>query len=202
MRNLKITSGVISGYHNGFFQTDTAINSGNSGGPLINNKNEVIGINTKKYSSSIADNIGFASQINDYIRIQKSMLTGTRKLVHRPKLLIKINNSSPNMSKYLNNSSTELIEGVYIKRIDSLSPLFKIGVKKGDILCSFDNYQIDNYGDVTVQWAYEKIALFDLLNRYDIGHIVPITYWNNRDKNIIKKDITLDVGYPYEIKKI
>ena len=64
--NLKLTGGVISGSQEHLFQTDAPINPGNSGGPLINDKNEVIAINSQKISANTADNIGYSVPINYY----------------------------------------------------------------------------------------------------------------------------------------
>ena len=55
---IKLTAGIISGIHEGEIQTDAPINPGNSGGPLLNENNEVIGINVSGYTH--ADNIGYA----------------------------------------------------------------------------------------------------------------------------------------------
>ncbi len=66
-----ITAGIISAvrydgyYDNVFIQTDAALNSGNSGGPLLNLNGEVIGINTWKYVDESLDNIAFACLIDD-----------------------------------------------------------------------------------------------------------------------------------------
>src|SRR5690606_30462767 len=81
------TSGIISGYGRNvsagsefdrenlvnLFQTDAAINQGNSGGPLVNAKGEVIGVNTA-IAGGDAQNIGFAIPINDIKGLIKSVL--------------------------------------------------------------------------------------------------------------------------------
>ena len=62
--NLKISSGIISGFQKYLFQTDAPINPGNSGGPLVNEKNEVIAVNSQKIAMDLADNIGYSIPIN------------------------------------------------------------------------------------------------------------------------------------------
>ena len=64
-----VTRGIVSSKRNyngvEHFQTDAAINSGNSGGPLFNRAGQVIGVNTSGIDSSVADNIAFAVAINE-----------------------------------------------------------------------------------------------------------------------------------------
>ena len=58
---LKLTKGIISGRDGDFIQTDTALNPGNSGGPLVNVNNEVIGVNRAIIAG--AENVGYATPI-------------------------------------------------------------------------------------------------------------------------------------------
>lgn len=58
-----VTSGVFSGYEQGFIQTDTRIYPGNSGGPLVNDRGEVVGINTFKKLTHKFEGLGFAIPI-------------------------------------------------------------------------------------------------------------------------------------------
>lgn len=70
-----VTRGILSGIRTiegvTYLQTDAAINQGNSGGPLINMKGEVIGINTFKVLGSGAEGLGFAIAIDDALRLLK-----------------------------------------------------------------------------------------------------------------------------------
>ncbi len=63
---LKYSSGIISGLQGALLQTDAPINPGNSGGPLLNNNNEVIGINSQKIAAGQADNIGYSIPIHNF----------------------------------------------------------------------------------------------------------------------------------------
>ena len=78
---IKLTSG-ISGIHEGEIQTDAPINPGNSGGPLLNESNEVIGINVSGYTN--ADNIGYAVPINRYKLYENEMIEPKNKLISKP----------------------------------------------------------------------------------------------------------------------
>ena len=84
---LKFSSGIISGLHGILLQTDAPINEGNSGGPLIKFSNnvdslEVIGVNSSKVKSSIADNIGYVVPINIFKIIKQSMFEN--KIIYTP----------------------------------------------------------------------------------------------------------------------
>ena len=77
---LKRTSGIISGIQDGRIQTDTPMNAGNSGGPLINRKGEVIGINFAIHKKGM--NIGYAVPINQYHILERLKL-GEAKTINQ-----------------------------------------------------------------------------------------------------------------------
>jgi len=62
--NQTVTSGILSGFRNGFIQTNAQISGGNSGGPLINDEGKAIGINTSKIVADGVEGIGFAIPID------------------------------------------------------------------------------------------------------------------------------------------
>lgn len=175
---LKLTSGVISGRQGRYIQTDTPINPGNSGGPLLNKDNKVIGINTAKMSSFIADNIGYVTPINDFKIIQEMMFRCTTPtIIRKPMLMCQFNNADKYLMKYLK-TPLDCDSGYYIKQIYNCSPLHEAGVRDGDLLCSFDGLKIDNFGETQVDWTNDKVHLFDLLDRYKINDTVKIKYWS------------------------
>lgn len=157
-----VTSGIISGLNrsimfeengNNIFmedliQTDASINSGNSGGPLINSNGEVIGINTVKITT--AEGIGFALPIN----------------VIKP-ILEKLKNSGTFQEGYLGiyahdkevvpyiNSQVQLDRGIYVVSVDESGPSGKAGVKVGDIIISIDQNDIDKMIDLR-EYIYSK----------------------------------------------
>lgn len=187
---LKMTQGIISGYQGYLFQTDTAINPGNSGGPLINENNEVIGVNSQKISSSTADNIGYSVPIKYFLILADKMkqVTPTLNIVYKPQLLCKFSKIDDFISKYI---KLEEKKGYLIKDIHENSCLYKKGVRPHDILYKFDNYELDEYGETNVSWSNEKFNIEDILYRYKEGQTVNIEYFN-KDKGLQKCEVCLE----------
>ena len=177
---LKVTKGIISGYQGHLFQTDTPINPGNSGGPLINENNEVIGINSQKISAGKADNIGYSVPIN-YFKILKLKMINDNdvvQIIYKPELLCKFTKSEEKINSYLNKTQVE-IDGYLIKKIHEKSCLYEKGVRQYDILLTFDNFKIDKYGETAVNWSEEKFNIRDIIYRYSNGQKIDISYFNS-----------------------
>ena len=112
-------------------QTDCAINSGNSGGPLFNAYGEVIGITNAKYSSNSSgeasiDNIGFAIPINSILDIVESIIDNGYIL--KPYIGVSISNVSSEMTRY------GLPKGVVVNSVAEDSPAADAGLKANDII--------------------------------------------------------------------
>lgn len=181
--NIKYTLGIVSGHQEGLIQTDTPINSGNSGGPLFKN-NKVIGVNSRKMVGQNISNIGYVVPINYYKNIKKN----NSKIVNRPLLNCIINNTDNSLCKKITNNNT----GVYISKTFSNS-IFKDIIDEF-YLTKFDNYKIDNFGYLEKRWIGEKIHLKDILNFYKNNEKIDIEYYNNKKKH--SKKITLADNKP------
>lgn len=204
---LKFSSGIISGLHGILLQTDAPINEGNSGGPLIKfNQNtkeyEVIGINSSKVKSSIADNIGYSVPINIF-KINKNLMLN-QKIVYTPELLIWFNNSNKFTLDYVESPEDDEFcnSGYFISYLNELSPFYKVGVRSNDILCSFDNCKIDNYGECQIDGLNDKVHLSDLIKKYIVDQDVVIKFWSNSEKKIKTEKIKLNISSDiFKIKK-
>ena len=179
-----VTSGIISGYGrsiqasdgssstsssteslDGLFQTDAAINEGNSGGPLVNLAGEVIGINTAIASDS--QNVGFAIPINDVVGLIRTV-EDTGKL-QRPYLGVRYVLLTDDIAKEYN---LKVSRGAYIPQQTSRSgetvvsggPADKAGIEPGDVITKIDGTTID-----------EKTSLTSLLGKHKVGDSVKIT---------------------------
>lgn len=176
-----VTSGILSGYGRSIqagdgtgqnvenledlFQTDAAINQGNSGGPLVNLDGQVVGINTA--IAGDAQNIGFAIPINDVSGLMKSVKeTGELK---RPYLGVVYVALTDDLAKQYDLS---VKRGAYIPPqvevgqdsvIDG-GPADKVGLKEGDIITKVDGVSIG-----------ENNSLTALLGKHNVGDTVELT---------------------------
>lgn len=181
--NIKYTLGIISGHQEGLIQTDTPINSGNSGGPLFKN-DKVIGINSRKMIGDDVSNIGYAIPIEYYKNTKKNK----NIIINRPLLNCIINNTTNEVCKILSGINN----GVYISKVYKNS-IFQ-SIKQDFILTKFDNYDIDNYGFLNKRWLGEKISMKNILNFYKEDDKINIEYYIKKKK--YNKNITLKCFRP------
>lgn len=143
-------------------QTDAAINSGNSGGPLVNAAGEVIGINTAVSSS--AQGIGFAIPISSVKGMLKHLINTGQAT--RGYLGVSYINITPSIAQDYNLKSTS---GAYVYSSNSSpiiagSPAEKAGIQKGDIITAVNGAKIGTSGTMS-----------SLLGEYAIGDTVQLT---------------------------
>lgn len=190
-----VTTGIISGHGRSvqasdssgsssedledLFQTDAAINEGNSGGPLVNLNGQVIGINTAVAGD--AQNIGFSIPINDVAGLIESVKS-TGKL-QRPFLGVVYVSLTDDIAKQYKLSVNR---GAFIPSAIQLgedtivdgSPADKAGLKEGDVITKVNNTAID-----------ENNGLTSVLGRHKVGDKVTLTIV--RDGKTMTKDVTL-----------
>jgi Do/DeqQ family serine protease len=128
-----------------FIQTDAAINPGNSGGPLLNDRGEVIGINTAIRADAMG--IGFAIPI-DKAKAIATQLERDGKVAH-PYLGVQMVTLTPQLAKQNNsdpNSTFEIpeVNGVLVMRVVPNSPAAKAGIRRGDVIVQIDGQAITN----------------------------------------------------------
>jgi S1-C subfamily serine protease len=180
VNHLKFTTGIISGQQYGLIQTDSAINSGNSGGPMILNK-QVIGINSRKAIGEDTDLIGYAVPIHQFKVIYKDLLKKKKNgIVYRPSLAFEYTNTTPTLSQYVTENSVK--DGILVNYVYPMSPLGKIGIKEGDMITKFDGYKIDSFGYVDYTWFHTKQDIYTILYHYSVGDKVSIEYYHKNKK--------------------
>lgn len=174
-----VTSGIISGTGRpitassssgqttetltDLIQTDAAINSGNSGGPLVNSAGQIIGINTAVASN--ADGIGFAIPINSTKGVLDGVLSSGK--ISRAYLGVNYLSITPDVAKEYSLSVTK---GAYVYAAGSSSavvsggPAEKAGLKTGDIITMINDMTIGDQGSMS-----------SLIGEYRPGDTVQLT---------------------------
>lgn len=181
-----ITAGIISGMNrnveasdgqgeaeslSGMIQTDAAINSGNSGGPLVNSRGQVIGINTAKAANG--DGIGFAIPIGSAKGMLQSLIEIGR--AERPALGLSYVALTPTLAK---SRDLPVKYGAYIYReedqgsaIVSGGSADRAGLKIGDIITEVDGYKVGETG-----------TILNLISEYKVGDSVEISLYRGQEK--------------------
>jgi len=176
-----VTSGIISatnrtipgdtGVYYSVIQTDCAINSGNSGGALVNSKGQVIGINTLKMSGTGIEGMGFAIPINDTIKIFNDLVEFGKVL--RPYIGITGVDLNEVTANFYN-----LPVGIYIQEISVSSPSEAAGLKKGDVIIAIDGKEISTMAELNF-----------IKNKKEIGDTIILTVQRSDEQMTI--EITL-----------
>ncbi|MBA7694742.1 Periplasmic serine endoprotease DegP [subsurface metagenome] len=146
-----VTAGIVSakyrqigaGAYDNFIQTDASINPGNSGGPLLNTSGEVVGVNSAILSQSGGSvGIGFAIPIN----MAKDLLPQLKKgKVVRGWLGVMIQEITPELKDKLNLKEER---GALVGDVVAEGPADKAGIKRGDVIVSFDGKEISEANDL------------------------------------------------------
>ena len=153
-------------------QTDAAINSGNSGGALVNSQGQVIGINTLKVSSTGVEGIGFAIPVNSTTDVIDQLKT--YKKVKRPYIGISGRDLNAATAKRYN-----MVEGVYIITVDEFSAAEKAGLKIGDVIIEADGKKIKTMNELN-----------EIKNTHFIGDSMKLKIYRDGSE----KEITLVLG--------
>lgn len=177
-----ITCGVISAVNREvtdsdgkkftLIQTDAAINSGNSGGALVNSEGKVVGINTLKLSGTGIEGMGFAIPINSTTDISSQLIQYSK--VKRPYIGISGMDLTENTAK-----ANNLVVGIYVKSIDDFSAGEKAGIKIGDVIIEADGKKVTKMDELN-----------EIKNSHQIGEEMKIKV--NRDGE--EKELTIKLG--------
>ena len=177
-----ITCGVISAVNrevtdddgNKYFciQTDAAINSGNSGGALVNSEGKVIGVNTLKVSSTGVEGIGFAIPINSTTSVIKDLIENGK--VKRPYIGISGRDLTDQIA-----SRYKLVAGVYVVSVEEFSSAETAGLKAGDVITEINGTQVKSMEELN-----------NVKNTLSVGDKVNLRIYREG----FYKDITLTLG--------
>lgn len=177
-----VTSGMISAVNREvtdsegktyiLIQTDAAINSGNSGGALVNSQGQVIGVNTLKVSQTGVEGMGFAIPINSAKPIYQDLIQYNK--VRRPYIGITGRDLDEQTAK-----ANNLVKGIYVVSVAEFSAAEKAGVKAGDVIVKADGKEVSTMTELNSVKA-----------THSIGDNMTITV----NRNGQEKDLTITLG--------
>jgi serine protease Do len=163
-----VTAGIVSakgrdtGDYLPFIQTDVAVNPGNSGGPLLNMRGEVVGINSQIYSRTGGFmGISFAIPIDEAMRVADQIRTSGR--VTRGRIGVGIAEVTKDVAEPLGLPRTA---GALVRNVESGGPADRAGIEVGDIILKFDGRDIQRSTDLP-----------RLVGNTKPGAKVPLTVW-------------------------
>jgi serine protease Do len=153
-----VTKGIVSaknrvigaGPYDDFIQTDAPINPGNSGGPLFNLKGEVVGINTAIVPNG--QGIGFAVAVNTAKNLIPQL--ESKGEVTRGYLGVAIQAITPELAKGMNLKDTK---GALVADVTKGSPAETAGIKRGDVIVSFDGKDVAEVNNLPILVAATPI---------------------------------------------
>lgn len=180
MVEVSLNNSNTSDYVMKVLQTDAAINSGNSGGPIANSNGQVIGITNMKLVSNGVEGIGFAIPIEDAVTFADAIIEG--KSIKKPLIGVKMLNLSDRWSLYSNGITlnTELSSGVVVVEAQKGAPAAQAGLTRGDIIVAIDGEEVKNVA-----------RLRYYLYRHSVGDTVTVTIERNGKKQDVKLKLTV-----------
>ena len=177
-----VTAGMISavnrdvtdsdGKHYKLIQTDAAINSGNSGGALVNSKGQVIGVNTLKLSGTGIEGMGFAIPINSTKDIYSQLIQYNK--VKRPYIGIRGIDLTEELAK-----ANNLVVGIYVQSVEDFTAAQKADIRNGDVIIEADCQKVTKMDELT-----------EIKNKHNIGDELKLKINRNGEE----KEITLTLG--------
>lgn len=169
-RQVAVTSGSSVIKTMTMLQTDATLNSGNSGGPLVNMKGQVVGINTMKLVSSY-EGIGFAIPMSSAVDIINQLIE--KGTVTDPNDSVK---ASPYLGVQVSNVTEEEAQlynvpmGALVTYIETSGSAYKAGMRRNDIITKFDGVKVESVDD-----------LVDELGKHKVGDTVNVEVFRNEE---------------------
>ena len=169
-------------------QTDAAINSGNSGGPLVNMAGQVIGINSMKLASSTdgtsVEGMGFSIPSNEVVRVINQLIKNGK--ITRPTLgvsLLDLSDVSSSQQQSVLNLPTSVTKGVVVMKVESGYPAANAGLQQYDVITAINGKKVSDAGDL-------KTVLY----KYKVGDTVALTYYRDGSKKTAKVELNKEAS--------
>lgn len=165
-------------FYSDMIQTDAAINPGNSGGALVNEKGQLVGINSIIESSSQSSaGVGFAIPSDYAIDVANTLISG--KQVEHPRIGATVGTVTPQMSKKLGLGNGAY--GAYVNSVSKDSPAEKSGIKKGDVITKIDGEQVDT-----------ATTLITSIRSHKVGDKITLTLLRDGKEQDVEVELTSD----------
>jgi protease degQ len=201
-RNLgNIQNGKVESY----IQTDAAVNSGNSGGALVNLNGDLIGINTAIASSNSGTFMGYSFAVPS--NIAKKVVEDLIEYGNVQKGVLGVSGMELN-SETADKLKVKETEGFYVSDVESASGADRAGIKKGDIIKEIDNLKIRTFSDlighINTKRPNDKVEI--LLIRDSNSKKVIVTLQKNtslvlNNIGMIVKDLTEEDKRVFKVQK-
>lgn len=210
---IKSTKGIISGVKDYLLQTDTTINEGNSGGPLLNDRYEVIGINSSKMTGNSVEGVGYSIPIDIFKMVMHRMVHNSPEpnMIFQPNFYCTFQTLERDTARLMSyeyskneNSANSAIEGYMIINMFKNSPLALAidPLELYDILTEFDGYVVDKYGDVKSDKYIGKINIVHFIKWYESDKLINIKYFSTRRQKVITTQIKFTNKYLYGVPEV
>ena len=147
-------------------QTDAAINSGNSGGPLCNSNGEVIGITSLKLVDESVEGMGFAIPIEIALEYANKIVNG--ESITQPYLgvsMLNVTDAYYRTQYYSMLTTYDITSGVIVVSVEKNTPASQAGLQAGDVIIKINDDKITSIG-------YLRYYLYN----YDVGDKITLTY--------------------------
>ncbi len=187
-----VTSGIISATgrsitvnnytYDDLIMTDAAINSGNSGGALLNSEGEVIGINFAKSSDDGVQNMAYSIPVGDVIDLVQSMSTNSSREAVPDGQQGFLGVSGVDITSDIS-STYGYPQGLMIRYVQEGSAADAAGLAEYDVITALDN-----------QTVTSQSSLSSLLKYYKAGETVTITYYHLDNNQYVEKTVDVTLG--------
>ena len=150
------------------FQTNAAINNGNSGGPVYNMNGEVVGIASAKYASEKIEGLGFCIPIDD-VKKMMSDIIAYGYVTGKPSLGISAQTVTSTMA-----SRYSIPTGCYLVALDKSSPCYEAGMRSGDVITKLGNKTVSSCDDIK-----------EFLSPKSAGEKINVTYYSSGETKTV-----------------
>lgn len=209
LENPVITSGVLSSIKKNNLQVDTPVNPGNSGGPLVNDNYDIVGIVSSKMQDDDVANIGFCIPIGQIILVKDEIMKQRScKIINEPKLGVTFQPTDDDILYFISRiAHFDISSGYIIKSILNNSPIAnKLNI--GSVITKIDDNDVDRAGYIYTQPINNretfKIHITDYVSTKKINDRIKITGFNkNCEDNYAFIDTYIQLkDNNYNIKKL